>query len=147
MKVQIGHISVAAGAILLTAVLAAAQAPTPQSMMRMYDPATETSIKGTIEEVKLIQHGRMMNGTHLMVKTGDATMQVMLGPSAFVSDKGFTFAKGDAIELTGSKVSMGGTEYIIAREVVKDGKTLTLRNKSGVPEWSGMRMGPAPTAK
>lgn len=130
-----------AQAMLLAAVLAAAQSPTPQNMMRMYDPATETNVKASVEEVKQIQHGRGMTGTHLMVKTGDETKEVMLGPSNFVTSKGFTFAKGDSIELTGSKVTMGGADYIVAREVVKDGKTLTLRDKNGVPEWAGMRMG------
>lgn len=32
---------------------------------------------------------------------------------------------------------MRGTEYVIAREVVKDGKTLILRDKSGAPQWAG----------
>ena len=133
----------AAGAFLLTAALAA-QGPSPRMMERMgrmYNPSTETNIKGTVEEVKTIQHGRMMTGTHLIVKTGDATQEVMLGPSNFVSSKGFTFAKGDSVELIGSKVTMTGQDYIIAREITKDGKTLTLRDKNGVPEWAGMGRG------
>lgn len=135
----------AAQAILLAGILAAQnpapQNMMPQNMMRTYDPATETTLKGTVEEVKLVQHGRMMTGTHLMVKTGDETKEVMLGPSNFVTRKGFTFAKGDSIELTGSRISMGDAEYVLAREVVKNGKTLTLRAKNGVPKWAGMKMG------
>ncbi len=140
-------------AVLLTAFMAAGQAPTtnetptPQNMMRMYDPATETNLKGTVDEVKTIHHGRMMTGTHLMLKVGDETKEIMLGPSNFVESKGFTFTKGDSIELTGSKVTMGGTDYVIAREVIKDGKTLTLRDKNGVPQWAGMRMGRGAPAK
>ncbi len=61
--------------------------------------------------------------------------------AAFVSDKGFSFAKGDAVEVTGSKVTLTGKEYVIAREVVKDGKTLTLRDKNGIPEWAGQGKG------
>ncbi len=129
-----------AQAILLTAVFAAAQNPAPQIMMHMYDPATETTLKGTVEDVKLIQHGRM-TGMHLVVKSGEETKEVMLGPSKFVNSKGFAFAKGDAIELVGSKAAMEGTEYILAREVIKDGKTLTLRDKKGIPEWAGRNRG------
>ena len=106
----------------------------------MYDPATEITLKGTIEVVTDNSRGRMM-GTHLKVKAGEETREVMLGPSSFTAGKGFSFAKGDAIEVTGSKVTMGGTEYIIAREVVKDGKTLTLRDRSGTPQWAGTGMG------
>jgi len=105
----------------------------------MYDPATETTFNGTVEETKAVPHGGMMAGMHLRVKVDDQVKEVMLGPSNFMITKGFTFAKGDSIEVTGSKVTMGGTEYIVAREVVKDGKTLTLRDKNGVPEWAGMR--------
>lgn len=138
---MIESIRLAAGAIFLT-VLAAAQGPTPRMMMRMYAPATETTIKGTVQEVKTMQHGRMMmSGTHLIVKTDNQTQEVMLGPSNFVASKGFTFAKGDSIELTGSKVTMMGQDYIVAREVTKDGKTLTLRDKTGKPEWAGTMMG------
>jgi hypothetical protein len=45
---------------------------------------------------------------------------------------------------------MGGAESIIAREVVKGDKTLTLRGKNGIPEWSrgkARRPGPATTDK
>jgi DNA/RNA endonuclease YhcR with UshA esterase domain len=77
-------------------------------------------------------------GTHLTVKVGDQTQEIVLGPAKFIANKEFSFAKGDSVEVTGSKVTMGGTAYIIAREVIKDGKTLTLRDKSGTPQWAGM---------
>jgi hypothetical protein len=80
-----------------------------------------------------------MMGTHLVVKGADSAMEVMLGPTKYVGDQGFSFAKGDSIQVTGSKMTMCGKEFIIAREVVKDGKTLTLRDKSGRPKWAGQR--------
>lgn len=79
---------------------------------------------------------------HVVLKTGEETIEVMLGPSTFVTSKGFSFAKGDSLEVTGSKIAMNGINYIIARAVVKDGKPLTLRDKTGKPQWSGMGMGP-----
>ena len=79
----------------------------------------------------------MGKGTHLTVKTAQGNLEVMTGPTKFLSSKGFTFAKGDEVEITGSKVTMHGTEPFIAREVVKGGKTTTLRDKTGKPEWSG----------
>jgi hypothetical protein len=82
-----------------------------------------------------------MMGTHLTVKAGDETREIALGPSKFIAGKGFSFSKGDSVEVTGSKVTMGGTGYVIAREVIKDGKTLTLRDKSGTPQWAGSGMG------
>ena len=140
MKLLINFIGLAAGTILLGGLLAPAQGPHSGKSMRMYDPATETTFQGTVDSVTQGARGQMM-GTHLAVKSGDETRDVMLGPTAFIASKGFSFAKGDAVEVTGSKVTMGGTDYIIAREVLKDGKTLTLRDKSGAPQWAGRGMG------
>ncbi len=48
----------------------------------------------------------------------------------------FTFATGDQVEVIGSKVKMDGADAVLAREVKKGGKTLTLRNARGIPAWS-----------
>jgi hypothetical protein len=47
-----------------------------------------------------------------------------------------TFAKGDNIEVTGAKVKYEGADAVLAREVKKGDKTLTLRNAAGIPQWS-----------
>jgi DNA/RNA endonuclease YhcR with UshA esterase domain len=108
-----------------------------QGMMSMprYDVASETTITGTVEDVLQPQMGRMM-GTHLMVKTDAGTIEVHVGPANFVNREGFTFAKGDEVQVLGSKVTIGGKEALIARDVTKDGKTLTLRDKTGRPLWA-----------
>ena len=127
--------------ILLGAVAVSAQGPgEARKGMRMYDPATETIFKGTINA---ITEGAccQMTGTHLTVKTDEGVREVMLGPSQFIASKGFSFSNGESIEVTGSKVTVGGTEYVIAREVIKDGKTLTLRDKKGTPDWAGRGIG------
>jgi len=112
--------------------------PGPRGVM--YNPATETTIKGTVEEVKTISGRRSWwNGIHLMLKAEDKTLDVHLGPESFLKEKGFSFAKGDQVEVIGSKVNYQGGEAIIAREVKKDGKTLTLRDAQGFPEWSRSR--------
>jgi hypothetical protein len=139
-QTMIKSVNLALGTMLLTIALASSQTPQAGKAGRMYDPATETNFKGTIEAVTQGTRGQMM-GTHLTVKAGEEKRDVRLGPAKFIKGKGFSFAKGDSIEVTGSKVTMGGGEYVIAREVVKDGKTLTLRDKSGVPEWAGSGMG------
>ena len=46
-----------------------------------------------------------------------------------------TFKADDAIEITGSEVKQNGSELTLAREVVKNGETLTLRFKDGKPAW------------
>ena len=138
MRVRIMIVGMAAG-LMLSAVLASAQGPHAGKNTRMYDPATETNLRGTVEAVTQQTRGQMM-GTHLTIKTADETREVMLGPANFITGKGFAFAKGDSIEVTGSRITMGAMEFVIAREVVKDGKTLTLRDKTGTPQWAGSRM-------
>jgi hypothetical protein len=107
--------------------------------MRNYDPKTEITVKGTVEDVQQLQGGNAWMGTHLLLKTDSGTMDVHVGPSDFVTKNNFSFAKGDAIEVVGSKVTIQDKEALLAREIVKDGKTLVLRNAQGIPEWSGGR--------
>jgi hypothetical protein len=106
--------------------------------MQRYDPSTETNITGTVQDVLQPQRGRM-TGTHLVVKTETGTTEVHLGPASFLTRQGFSFVKGDAVEIIGSKVTISGTEALLAREVSKDGKKLTLRDKTGRPMWAGRR--------
>lgn len=115
----------------------AQQGPGPGQRSRMYDPATETTVKGTVEEVNTITGRHGWNGMHLTLKSKDKTIDVHLGPASFMKEKGFSFAKGDQVEVTGSKTEYAGSATIIAREVKKNGKTLVLRNAQGIPEWSG----------
>ena len=113
-----------------------------QRGMRNYDPSTETTLKGTIQEVKQVTGRHGWNGTHLMLKTEAGELDVHVGPSSYVTGQGFTFAKGDQVEVLGSKVKMGGSEALIAREIKKGDKTLVLRNAQGIPAWSGGQQRP-----
>jgi hypothetical protein len=106
---------------------------------RMYNPATETTIKGTVEETRGVAGRRGWAGMHLTVKTQSGTFDAHLGPLAYITQHGFKFAKGDQVEVTGSKTKYQGQDAIIAREIKKGGKVLTLRNAQGFPAWAGGR--------
>jgi hypothetical protein len=137
-----GILLIAIAISTLSVASALAQRGMGQGAGRMYDPATETTVKGTVEEVKQIPGQRGgASGAHLIVKTDKETLEVHLGPTAFLEKEKFTFAKGDQIEVTGSKVKIGAADALLAREVKKGDKTLTLRNAQGIPVWSGGRRG------
>ncbi len=108
---------------------------------RMYDPQTVETVKGTIESVQKFtpMHG-MYSGIHLMVKTEKETISVHLGPEWYIERQDMKFSKGDSVQVTGSRLTFDGKPAIIAQEVKKDGGTLVLRNKAGIPEWAGWRM-------
>ena len=104
---------------------------------RNYNPATETTVKGSVTAVNTTTGRRGWNGVHLTVQSGEQKYDVHVGPSAYVESQGFKFAQGDQVEVVGSKVEMNGATALIAREIKKDGKMLSLRDKQGFPLWSG----------
>ena len=123
-------------ALLLVPMAYAQQGQGPGQRARMYNPATETTVKGTIEQVKTVTGRHGWNGTHLNMKTENKTFDVQLGPSSFLKEKGFKVAKGDQVEVAGATAEFGGSEALIAREVRKGGETLVLRDAQGIPKWS-----------
>lgn len=113
-----------------------------QGMGMHYDPSTLVTVKGTVQDVQQgtapAGHQQMGGmGVHLVLKTDKETETILVGPQGFLTQKNFSFSNGDQIEVTGSKVKYGNTEAIIAREIKKGDKTLTLRNEQGIPLWSG----------
>ena len=107
-----------------------------QAALPKYDLATEAKMKGTVQELKLPVKGSEKEGARLTLKTTDATIDVYLCPKSFLDDMGSTLAKGDEVNLTGSKVKQDGTDLILAREVVKGTDTLVLRDDKGKPVWN-----------
>jgi hypothetical protein len=107
----------------------------------IYDAKTETTIKGTIEEVETISGPgrRSAGGTHLLVNTESEKLEVHVGPTAYLAGKQISIAKGDAVEILGSLVTLGEKPVLIARRMTKGNQTWVLRDASGRPVWSGGR--------
>jgi hypothetical protein len=116
-------------AVVLLATAAFAQAP-PK-----YDPGTETTVKGVIQELKLVPPSGGKPIVYLAMKGNPDSFQVFLCPKKFLEDMGVTFKADDQLEIIGSKVKQDGADLILAREVSKSGDTLTLRFKDGKPAW------------
>jgi hypothetical protein len=109
-----------------------------------YDVKTEVTLEGTVEAVETVtgmmargRHAR--GGMHLTLKTDAETLQVHLGPIAYLAEKGVAVAKGDTLEVVGSRVTMDGGPVVIARQITKGDRTWTFRDASGRPLWSGPR--------
>jgi hypothetical protein len=130
-RVHIGKILPPTLAIFLCSGLSAAQAHPPK-----YDPATETKLKGVVEDLRLPPKGQEKDAVHLLIKNGDDMIDIYLCPKSFMDDMGVTFSKGDAVEVTGSKVKPDGVDLILARAVVKGQDTLVLRDDKGNPVWN-----------
>jgi len=123
--------------LFLVLPLAAVQMRRSSSGTRNYNPKTEIRVTGTVEQVKQVVGRHGWNGTHLTLKTESGTLDVHVGPESYIASQGFSFAAGDKVEVLGSKVTVSGSEALIASEVKKADKTLVLRNAAGVSQWAG----------
>ena len=134
-----------ATALLLAGAVSVAMAQTTgggQQASPMYDVKTETTIKGTVESVEAVtgtggRGRRALGGTHLVVKTAKETLGVHVGPTAYLTEKGIALAKGDTLEIVGSRVTIDQESVVIAKQIKKGDNTWTLRDASGRPLWSG----------
>jgi hypothetical protein len=114
---------------------APAQKNPPHPPGPKYDLQAETKIKGTVDEVKLPPKGSEKEIAHLTVKDGSNSVDVYLCPKSFFDDMGMTFAKGDEVSMTGSKIKQGDADLFLVREIVKGTDTFALRDAKGDPVW------------
>jgi|tagenome__1003787_1003787.scaffolds.fasta_scaffold19928436_2 hypothetical protein len=104
-----------------------------------YDPKTELTLKkAVVQDVKEVTLSNGQNRFRLIVKVGTDTYEVCLCPKGFLEMMDSSFAKGDEVDIIGSKVQDGENTIVLAREVVKGNNTLVLRDKNGEPVWSWM---------
>ena len=131
------HVIILIVALLAVLPLLAVQNPDQKEAVPKYDAKTEAKFKGTVLEVKDRQcpvSGGM--GSHLILKLADgSTIEVHLATTKFLKAYDLVFAKGDQVEVTGSKVQFEGVEAIFAREIHRGEDTFLFRDKDGKPIW------------
>ena len=118
------------------AMLGAVWAQESEKALPKYDVAAEVKLKGGVEEVR-----EVADATHVMLRSGTQLMTVYVAPSSFLKDMECAFAKGDDVEIIGSKVKVESGETVLAREITRGQLTLTLRDKKGAPVWMGWKRG------
>lgn len=126
-------LSLTAIVLLSIAPLALAQKTDAKKPAAKYDAATEVKLKGTIEEVKVDPAEN--EGTHLMLKSGTDTILVHVAPPEFLKEYEINLAKGDQVTVLGSKLTIDGTDEVLAKEITKGDNTATLRDRKGTPVW------------
>jgi hypothetical protein len=104
---------------------------------QMFDRKTIERVRGTIvrsESVKPLPG--MDEGTALIVKAeGGKNVVVHLGPEWFVRHQQGEFRDGSEVDLSGSRVNIDGKQAIMATQLRINGRTMTLREESGIPAW------------
>jgi hypothetical protein len=120
--------SVAVLIVLLASAVCGAQ--TAQAVK--YDKSSEIKIKGVVDDVSTSD-----NFVHVMLKTDKGVVNVMMAPEKFLKEIEVTFAKGDALQVTGSQATVGDAPVLLAREVNRNGDVMTMRDESGKGAWVG----------
>jgi hypothetical protein len=100
-----------------------------------YDPIAEVDISGTVISVREVPRGSALSGLHLVVSTENGEIESYLGPADFIREFDVTFAKGDRVNIVGSRVTFRGTRVVLARQVRKGDVCLYLRDDNGYPNW------------
>jgi hypothetical protein len=121
-------------ALGLASALIAQQATDQLRPPPRYNRATETVVRGTVEEVSAYAGPAGLLGTHLLLRTGgNTTVDVYLGLPSLLGKDRVAFAPGDQIEVLGSKVLYRGGEALLARQIKRGEQVLTYRNAQGIP--------------
>lgn len=107
---------------------AASQAPP-------YNPATVIDIIARVDSIHEVALPDPLSGIHLTVTADGHTIEVFLGPTAFVKEFQDLFTKGTRLQIVGSKVRRGASDILLAREIRRQSATLYLRDKQGRPFW------------
>jgi hypothetical protein len=126
----------AAGILAGSAPLAVDARQGRRMRMPMYDTATEVTLKGEVTEVTTETGRRRMSRIHVTLQGDAGPVVVHPGPAAYLEQQHFEVAKGDVIQVVGSKMTVARSVAVLAR-TVKKGETVTvLRDENGVPKWA-----------
>jgi hypothetical protein len=121
--------SAVALSVLLSFVVVSAQTVLPLK----YEKHSEVKVKGVVDEVK----EGVDNNVHLALKGEKGSLDVIVAPVKFLKEMEITFAKGDSIEVLGSQVTVDGNSSMLAREVIRNGDVMVMRDENGKPVWVG----------
>lgn len=114
--------------------------------LHFFEPDTVDTFKGMLVEslnywVGYGDGNYTGNGMHYLFETrGGESFYLMLGPWWYLEQNGIELEPGDDITVTGSVVepyfnAYADHDFLIASEIVVNGKTLELRDEEGYPLW------------
>ena len=108
----------------------------PRQRAPAYDSSDEASVQGIVQDVQQFYcpiSGEQ--GTHLILKTENGTVQVHVAPTRFLRSNNLSFSRGDELQVVGSRIMYQGHEAMIARSTTRKGQTVAFRKPNGRPLW------------
>jgi hypothetical protein len=110
----------------------AARAQQSKSIDRLpkYDKATEVTTSGTIRAIERRLDPDSVPGPYITLQTVPLTFPVHMG--MFGAAK-MPFHVGDQVQVTGSLITVGGKQMLLARTVSSASQTIIVRSTGGQP--------------
>jgi hypothetical protein len=133
--VLFGGVLLVAPALAQTPPDPAPPAKAPVAKAPEYDVKAEVTIAGVVEDFHESKMRGDHPGLHIVLKTETESVEVHACPLRFMTDLEFAVDKGDTLTIIGSRP--GGAGIVVAREITKGQTSLTLRDKTGAPVWTG----------
>jgi len=122
------------GALVVLVILLFAKSPMQRAIV--YNPSNEVTVQGVVQDVQEFYCPISGDeGTHLIVKTENGTLQVHVAPKRFLRGNNLSFSKGDQIQVVGSRIIYQGHDALIARTLVRGSQTMAFRQPNGKPVW------------
>ncbi len=106
----------------------------------IYNPFTETTLTGTVQEVNRCTCGPF-SSTYVTLNTNQGRTTVQLAPSQYLSQNQLQIKRGDQIQVIGSRLNVNGNDVLLARLVSNGQRTVALRTPQGTPQWTGAQTG------
>ncbi len=122
------------GALIVLVILLFSHNPMQRAIA--YNSSNEVTVQGVVQDVQEFYCPISGDeGSHLMVKTENGTLQVHVAPKRFLHGNSMSFSKGDQIQVVGSRIIYLGHDALIARTVVRGNQTMAFRKPDGKPVW------------
>jgi hypothetical protein len=115
-----------------------------QTAVPKYDVKAEATLKGSVEEVKEVPGSCAgETGLHVQLATDAGKFEVQIAPPEFLKEMDVKFAKGDQLQILGSKLMLDGKPFMLAREVTQSNSNNApvVRDRKGDPVWTFMKKG------
>lgn len=111
-----------------------------------YNPATSVAVSGIVTSVRDVPAGQPLEGVHLTIKNKNTSVEIYLGPRSFLKFLKTNVSVGDDIDVMGSRVKVGTTDVVLAREVDDGRESVTLRDLYGAEAWKNWGVAADPSA-
>jgi hypothetical protein len=96
-----------------------------------YDAEHEITLGGSIQEIVTRRESGIPAGVHVLVSGSRGVVDVHLGPLVSAETKA-ALRVGAPVEIVGAMMLLKGKNYLLARQITVDGRTIRIRSERGL---------------